>query len=141
MHRLFKSYNNYVESHIEVLRLIRKCDRNADRILDQAEVHKLLQVPCRPTLCSPDGAPLSWHASASGISAKGTDPGAQAACVEDVSHEDARAVLARLQAMARVSTHGGYEPTMTTDPLIVSKAPPPPPRPPRFERELWRALF
>ena len=30
--------------------------------------------------------------------------------------------MARLEAMAGRSTHGGYDPTMTSDPLLVSKA-------------------
>ena len=46
----------------------------------------------------------------------------QVAVGSSVSRQSAEWVLAQLQAMARVSTHGGYDPTMTTDPFIVSKA-------------------
>jgi hypothetical protein len=30
--------------------------------------------------------------------------------------------MSRLEAMAQASMHGGYDPTMTSDPLLVSKA-------------------
>ena len=46
----------------------------------------------------------------------------QIATDEDVTEDDAAAVTARLEAMAKASTHGGYDPTMTSDPYLVSKA-------------------
>ena len=46
----------------------------------------------------------------------------QLACGCEVSHADAARVMGRLEAMARASTHGGYDSRMTSDPLLVSKA-------------------
>ena len=41
-----KSYTEYVNNNVNVLGLIRKCDRNKDKILDADEVHELLTVTC-----------------------------------------------------------------------------------------------
>jgi len=44
------------------------------------------------------------------------------ATAEAVVIDDARAVLARLDVMARAAAHGGYERTMTSDPVMLSRA-------------------
>ncbi len=46
----------------------------------------------------------------------------QFATAEAVCIDDARAVLARLDVMARAAAHGGYERTMTSDPVMLSRA-------------------
>jgi hypothetical protein len=38
-----------------------------------------------------------------------------------VSIDDAHAVVRRVEAMAKAVAHGGYRPTMTSDPYIVSR--------------------
>ena len=43
-----RSYNEHVADNTNALRLIQKCDRNKDRILDTDEVHELLKVQYNP---------------------------------------------------------------------------------------------
>ena len=48
--------------------------------------------------------------------------GIQLAGGDDVTLQDAQYVRTRLETMANANVHGAYDPTMTTDPHLVSKA-------------------
>jgi hypothetical protein len=39
-----KKYNSIVAENVNVMKLIRKCDKNKDNILDASEIHQLLSV-------------------------------------------------------------------------------------------------
>jgi Ca2+-binding EF-hand superfamily protein len=44
MHRLGQSFNDYVASHANVVKLIQICDANGDSVLDPGEVRELLKA-------------------------------------------------------------------------------------------------
>ena len=44
MYWLMKKYNSTVALNVNVETLIRKCDKNHDRVLDASEIHELLAV-------------------------------------------------------------------------------------------------
>ena len=43
-YRLIKKYNRIVSCGVNVVKLIRQCDRNRDNVLGTSEVHELLKV-------------------------------------------------------------------------------------------------
>jgi hypothetical protein len=49
MCRLLKKYNSIVDNSVNVMKLIRRCDKNGDNILDASEIHELLSVSAKPT--------------------------------------------------------------------------------------------
>jgi hypothetical protein len=129
IYRLMKKYNQHVADNVNILRLIRKCDKNEDRILVASEIQSLLTVlPLAPD--SHSRATLqTTHTPESATSKSAalhpSDPprphpaprarrrARQAACGAE-SADDASAVMARVEAMARATTHDGYDPNSTT---------------------------
>ncbi len=43
-YRLMKKYNRVVNSGVNVMKLIRRCDKNKDNVLEASEIHELLKV-------------------------------------------------------------------------------------------------
>ena len=44
IYRLIKKYNDVVRAGVNVQKVIRRCDKDNDSILDASEVHELLKV-------------------------------------------------------------------------------------------------
>ena len=114
-YRLMKKYNRVVNAGVNVMKLIRRCDKNNDNVLEVSEIHELLKVE------SPIPPP-QLHDTAAHPALPADRRAAQMACGKPATRQDAEWVVRRLESMARASTHGGYDSRMTSDPLIVSKA-------------------
>ena len=130
MARLELRYNEQLAKTGDVVALIKKVDTNHDMDLDVTEIGELLvvcifcnllhflqfiqllrstspKIVTEPVACHPLIPPHTHTQLAGG---------------QDVTLQDAQYVRTQLETMANASVHGAFNPTMTTNPHLVSKA-------------------